>query len=97
MVASSDLSHYYPQEIAKRFDATMLACVEAMDAPCVIDFNESQTAFACGYGGIATVINTVRGWGANHARIVRYATSGDVTGDFREVVGYGAAVFYQAT
>jgi hypothetical protein len=97
MVASSDLSHYYPQDIANQFDSAMLACVEAMDAPCVIQFNENQTAFACGYGGIATVIKTVRLWGADHARIVRYATSGDITGEFREVVGYGAAVFYQAT
>ncbi len=97
VVASSDLSHYYAQEIANQFDSTMLACVEAMDVSCIIEFNENQTAFACGYGGIATMINTVRQWGADHARVVRYATSGDITGDFREVVGYGAAVVYQAT
>ncbi len=96
MVASSDLSHYYPQEVANQLDSTMLACVESMDAPCVVDANESRIAFACGYGAIATVIETVRAWNANRAKIVGYGTSGDVTGDFNEVVGYGAGAFSQA-
>jgi AmmeMemoRadiSam system protein B len=96
LVASSDLSHFYPQEIANELDSTMLACVEAMDARRVVDVNERQTAFACGYGAIATVINVVRAWNADRAQIVGYGTSGDVIGDFREVVGYGAAMFYQA-
>ncbi len=96
LVASSDLSHFFPQEIANKFDSTMLACIEAMDAGCVIEFNESRVAFACGYGAIATVIYAVRAWNANRARIVGYGTSGDVTGDFNEVVGYGAGVFSRA-
>jgi AmmeMemoRadiSam system protein B len=96
LVASSDLSHFYPQEIANELDATMLACVEALDARRVVEVNERQTAFACGYGAIATVINVVRAWDADRAQIISYGTSGDVIGDFREVVGYGAAMFYQA-
>jgi MEMO1 family protein len=96
LVASSDLSHFYPQQIAKNLDATMLGCVEAMDAGCVVDANENRIAFACGYGAIAAVIHAVRAWGANHAWIVGYGTSGDVTGDLNEVVGYGAGVFTHA-
>ncbi len=95
-VASSDLSHFYPQDVANQYDSMMLACVESMDADCVVTYNESRTAFACGYGAIATVIHAVRAWNADHARIVGYGTSGDVTGDFREVVGYGAAIFYES-
>ncbi len=94
-VASSDLSHFYPQDVANQYDSMMLACVESMDADCVVEYNESRTAFACGYGAIATVIHAVRAWNADHARIVDYGTSGDITGDFREVVGYGAVVFYE--
>jgi MEMO1 family protein len=93
LVASSDLSHFYSQEIANKLDSTMLACVEAMDPVMVVDYNERQVAFACGSGAIAAVLHTVRAWHANHARIVGYGTSGDVTGDFNEVVGYGAGAF----
>lgn len=95
-IASSDLSHFYPQDVANQYDGMMLACVESMDADCVVEYNESRTAFACGYGAIATVIHAVRARNADQARIVGYGTSGDMTGDFREVVGYGAVMFYES-
>src|SRR5579859_437481 len=95
-VASSDLSHYQTQEIANRLDKRMLDCVESMDAHQVVMTMEMGTGVACGYGAIATVINAVRAWAADHAEIVGYATSGDVTGDYSQVVGYGAAVFRKA-
>lgn len=95
-VASSDLSHFYPQKIANELDSKMLGAVEAMDAERVVDLNEHGLAFACGYGAIATVIHAVNSWKVNQAKITGYATSGDVTGDFTQVVGYGAGAFYQA-
>lgn len=95
LVASSDLSHFYSQDIAHQLDKTMLNCVAAMDARQVIDYNEHGKAFACGHGAIATVINVLRAWNAKRAEIVGYGTSGDVTGDFDRVVGYGAAAFWQ--
>jgi len=95
-VASSDLSHFYPQIVANELDSTMLSAVESMDAERVVDLNERGLAFACGYGAIATVIHAVTSWQVHHAKITGYATSGDVTGDFTQVVGYGAGAFYQA-
>jgi MEMO1 family protein len=97
MVASSDLSHFYPQQVANELDSTMLECVSAMDPQRVIDYNENGTAFACGYGAIATTLQVIDAWGANGAEIVGYATSGDATGDYSRVVGYGAAAFTTAT
>ncbi len=95
LVASSDLSHFYPQEIAHQLDGRLLNCVETMDAEAVTRSNETRTAFACGYGAIATVMNTIKAWQGDSAEIVGYGTSGDVTGDFGRVVGYGAATFCQ--
>ncbi|MCC7451713.1 MAG: AmmeMemoRadiSam system protein B [Anaerolineae bacterium] len=95
-VASSDLSHFYPQEVANQLDSTMLACVESMDADQVVELNETGQAFACGYGAIATVIHALQAWHADQSTVTGYATSGNVTGDFSSVVGYGAAKFVQA-
>ncbi|HVO44268.1 MAG TPA: AmmeMemoRadiSam system protein B, partial [Aggregatilineales bacterium] len=61
LVASSDLSHFNPQPVAHTLDHTMLAAVEAMDAGQVIDVQRKNLGYACGYGAIATVIDTVKG------------------------------------
>jgi AmmeMemoRadiSam system protein B len=95
-VASSDLSHFYPQAEANALDLKMLACVADMDAPRVIAYDEGGVAFACGHGAIAAIIHALQALGQPQATIVRYATSGDVTGDFSRVVGYGAATFQGA-
>ena len=97
LVASSDLSHFYPQEAANRFDRAILDAVARYDPIGVIEAEVRQEGFACGRGAIATVMIAARALGANAARVVAYATSGDVTHDYRQVVGYGAAVFYQQT
>jgi MEMO1 family protein len=92
-VASSDLSHFYTQEIANRLDTTMLEAVAAMDPDQVINYNRQEVAFACGHGAIAAVLQAVSAKGADRGAIVGYATSGDISGELDRVVGYGAAVF----
>jgi AmmeMemoRadiSam system protein B len=95
LVASSDLSHFYPQNIARRLDQTVLDAVARFDPAEVIAAEEKGTGFACGRGAIAAVMIAARQLGADSAQIVGYATSGDVTGDTSQVVGYGAALFYR--
>ena len=51
--------------------------------------------FACGRGAVAATLYAAREMGADNVRILNYATSGDVTGDFESVVGYGAAMVYK--
>lgn len=96
LVASSDLSHFYPQSIANTLDHALLEAVAANDPQAVIALDEARTGFACGRGAIAAVMVAAQKLGANSSQIVGYATSGDVSGDYQRVVGYGAAVFYQA-
>ena len=92
LVASTDLSHFYTQEVANSLDAEVLRQVEAFDPVGVIRAEEQGKGFACGHGALAAVLWAAKELGANHAQVLRYATSGDVTGDFNRVVGYGAAV-----
>jgi hypothetical protein len=96
LVASSDLSHFYPQAVANTLDQQALDAVEAFDPAAVIRAEHDGRKIACGHGAIATVMIAARDLGADTATVIRYATSGDVTRDYQQVVGYGAAVFYQA-
>ncbi len=93
MVASTDLSHFYDQETALKLDGEILRRIEAFDPLGVIQAEEEGKGFACGRGALAAVMWAARELGATQARVLRHATSGQVTGDFDRVVGYGAAVF----
>lgn len=92
LVASTDLSHFYPQEVAERLDSEMLRQVDAFDPMGVMQTEDQGKGFACGRGALAAVLWGAKALGADHSHVVHYATSGDVTGDYARVVGYGAAV-----
>lgn len=95
IVGSSDLSHFYPQAVAKELDAEMLRQIDAFDPDGVLAAEAAGRGFACGHGAIAATLWAARELGANHARVVKHATSGDVTHDYSSVVGYGAAVIWK--
>jgi AmmeMemoRadiSam system protein B len=97
LVASTDLSHFYPQRVANELDAEMLHCIESFDPEAVIQAEEEGRGFACGRGALAAVLWAAKDLGANTVKILNHATSGDVTGDTSQVVGYGAAVVLRQT
>ena len=92
LVASSDLSHFYPQAKARTLDEKMMALIAAFDPQGVIRADEAGEAFACGHGAIAAVLIAARNLGADHVEVTGYGTSGDIIGDMSWVVGYGSAV-----
>jgi len=96
LVGSTDLSHFKNKEIAGKLDAEVLRCVEAFDPEGVIEAEEKGTGFACGRGALAAVMWAAKDLGADTVKVLNYATSGDVTGDFSQVVGYGAAVILRS-
>ena len=96
LVASTDLSHFYPQEVATELDAEVLRCVGAFDPQGVLAAEEEGKGFACGRGALAAVLWAAKEMGADTVRVLQHATSGDVTGDFSQVVGYGAAVILRS-
>lgn len=96
LVASTDLSHFYPQKMAEVLDREVLRRVEAFDPAGVLKAEEEGKGYACGRGALTAVMWAAKELGANKAKILNYATSGDVTGDFSQVVGYAAAVFVKS-
>ncbi len=97
LVASTDLSHFYTQERALVLDKEMLRRVAEFDPEGVLRAEEEGKGYACGRGALAAVMWAAKALGANRAQVLHHATSGDITGDFSRVVGYGAAVFLKTS
>lgn len=99
IVGSSDLSHFCPQALAQKLDAEMLRQIDAFDPSGVLAAEAQAEAkgliLACGYGAIAATLWAARELGATHAKVLNHATSGDIIGDYSQVVGYGAAVIWK--
>lgn len=94
LVASTDLSHFHPYGEAKRLDDKVLERVAAFDPAGLSEDLRGGRCEACGGGPLMTVMLAAQKLGANKAKVLHYANSGDVTGDNSSVVGYMAAVFY---
>jgi len=92
LVASTDLSHFYGQETAAKLDTAMLDQVAAFSPEGIFELERTGKGEACGIGALAAVLWAARALGADTVKVLKHATSGDVTGDFQRVVGYGAAV-----
>ena len=88
-VASSDFSHYVPAEKAYKDDHYAIEALENLDVEEFYRRINERRVSACGVGPIATMCLVCRELGATHGDLIRYATSGDVTGD-PTVVGYAA-------
>jgi len=97
LVASSDLSHFFPARVAEQMDAEILRQIENFSPEGLYRAAQAGKGAACGLGVIAAVLWAARELGATAARVLHYASSGDVTQDFSSVVGYGAAVILKPT
>ena len=99
LVASTDLSHYFDAATAATLDARVQRCVDAFDPDALLDlfehYPESERGryVACGGGAAIAVMMAARELGARHGRVLKYAHSGEVSGDNDGVVGYLAAAF----
>lgn len=92
LVASTDLSHFYPAELAQSLDAEMLKAMETLDPRQPIQVEAEGRGFACGRGAVAASLKAAKELGANRVKILHYAHSGHVTGDLTSVVGYGSGI-----
>ncbi len=96
LIASSDLSHFKPAELAGRMDGQVSAFVERFDPEGLQDLVIHNQEHACGGGPMVAVMKAARALGAVNARVLCYGDSGDITGDKSEVVGYlSAGLFSQ--
>ncbi len=95
VVASTDLSHFYTEQAANRYDVTMLAAFESFQSEKIYETERQQAGFACGAGAVMAGIELTKQMGADKVQILHHTTSAEVTGDRSSVVGYGAAVILQ--
>lgn len=96
LVASTDLSHFYSQRRARTLDQVFINDVEAYNPEKLARDLASGDTEACGGGPVITALLAAQRLGANRAQILKYATSGDVTGDYSSVVGYAAGVIWRS-
>lgn len=92
LVASTDLSHFYDQKTAQSLDLEMLKRFESFDPSAIFEAERLGKGFACGHAAVAAVQWAAQALGAKKVQILKHATSGNITGDYSSVVGYGAAV-----
>jgi AmmeMemoRadiSam system protein B len=90
LIASSDMTHYEPHERASRKDSIALERIGRLDIEGLYEAILEHDISMCGYGPVAAVLHACRRVGADQAEVLKYATSGDVSGDYSSVVGYAA-------
>ncbi len=88
IVASTDMSHQEDQETARKKDYLAIDRIQKLDASGLYETVRSENISMCGYQATSAALVASVALGAQKAEVVRYQTSGDVTGDFDSVVGY---------
>lgn len=94
VVASSDMNHYESDVVTRKKDHKAINQILALDARGLFDTVHRESISMCGYGPTVAMLTAARQLGAAKAELVRYATSGDITGDRDEVVGYAGIVVH---
>jgi AmmeMemoRadiSam system protein B len=92
IVASSDMTHYQPQNIAKEKDNMAIEAILKLDEALLLERVERYNIRMCGYVPAIIMIAAAKLLGVSAAKLIKYQTSGDVSGDYNSVVGYAGVV-----
>ena len=92
IVASTDFSHYVPADLAKKNDIMALNAIVELDAEKLFQVVNEKKISMCGYAAAAVMIYAVKKLGAKKGELIEYMNSGDITGDYGSVVGYGGVI-----
>ncbi len=95
IIASTDMSHYYPDETTRKMDRLTLDLLEKKDSSRLLREMELKNSELCGEAAVLTVLEIAKLMGKPEVQLLRYSTSADSTGDKARVVGYGALAIYQ--
>ncbi|MEX1995949.1 MAG: AmmeMemoRadiSam system protein B, partial [Nitrosopumilaceae archaeon] len=93
IIGSSDFTHYEENSFAHKQDKILIEPILDLDLERFYTVLQENQVSACGYGAIASTMIACKELGATRGRLLKYATSGDVTGDNSSVVGYASIVF----
>jgi len=97
IIASTDMSHYRPYDEACKIDNLTIKELEKLDPESLYYKLVSEECELCGAACVITTLLYAKGQGADDIEIMKYANSGDITGDKRRVVGYLSAAIYAGT
>ena len=92
IVASSDMNHYENDSVTRAKDHKAIERILALDAKGLYDTVLREDISMCGFGPAVAMLTAAGALGAKSAELVKYATSGDVSGDRETVVGYAGIV-----
>jgi AmmeMemoRadiSam system protein B len=92
IIASSDMNHYEPQEITKKKDQIAIDAILKLDENELIEKVNKNNISMCGIAPTYAMLVAVKKLGAKKAKLIKYMTSGDISGDFSYVVGYAGIV-----
>jgi MEMO1 family protein len=92
LIASSDMNHYEPDAVTRVKDRKAIERLLALEPRELYDTVRREDISMCGYGAAVAMLTAVRQLGATEGTLVRYATSGEASGDFDQVVGYAGII-----
>ena len=92
IMASSDMTHYEPQESAQEKDTQAIQAILDLNEDELLRRVDELNISMCGYAPTVSLISAAKELGATGAELVRYQTSGDTTGDYSAVVGYAGVI-----
>ncbi len=92
IVASSDMNHYESDAITRIKDERAIEAILTLDPRALYDVVTQENISMCGFGPAVAMLTAARQLGAKSARLIKYATSGDISGDRNLVVGYAGIV-----
>ena len=92
IIASSDMTHYEPQESAQRKDTKAIEAILDLNEDELLKRVDELDISMCGYAPTVSLISAAKELGATGAELVRYQTSGDIIGDYSSVVGYAGII-----
>lgn len=92
IVASSDMTHYEPQESARSKDGKAIEAMLELNEDELLKRVDELNISMCGYAPAVVLISAAKELGAGSAELVKYQTSGDTTGDYTSVVGYAGII-----
>lgn len=93
VIISSDMNHYESDDVTRAKDQKAIDRILAVDPQGLYETVRNEEISMCGYAATVTALIALKELGVTGAKLVRYATSGDVSGDRNEVVGYAGIVF----
>lgn len=92
LIASSDMNHYESDAVTRVKDRKAIDYILALEPRELYDTVRRENISMCGYGAAVAMLTAVRQLGATQGTLVGYATSGEVNGDFDQVVGYAGII-----